>query len=107
METYAGTLGSTEFTAAEKDLDYQATNQPQAPQPVTKANRIQTIDLIRGFALLGILLMNIPGFGLGTLVSPFYEFVRRGAGPDFYTWTVVATGFSGTMRGLFSMLFGA
>ncbi len=28
-----------------------------------KADRIQTVDLIRGFALLGILLMNIPGFG--------------------------------------------
>jgi len=32
--------------------------------PVTEANRLTTIDMLRGFALLGILLMNIPGFSM-------------------------------------------
>ena len=36
----------------------------QSPAPVSKTDRIQTIDIVRGFALLGILLMNIPGFGI-------------------------------------------
>jgi uncharacterized protein len=34
------------------------------PRPVTQADRIKTVDLIRGFALLGILLMNIPALVL-------------------------------------------
>ncbi|MVM29038.1 DUF418 domain-containing protein [Spirosoma sp. HMF4905] len=107
METYTSLSGLPEAIATGNTTDYQDSGKLSTPRPVAKANRIQTIDLIRGFALLGILLMNIPGFGLGMLFSTFYEFVRRGAGPDFYTWTVVSTGFSGTMRGLFSMLFGA
>jgi uncharacterized protein len=76
------------------------------PAPVAQADRIKTIDLIRGFALLGILLMNIPGFGINW--DAWYNILH---GPhntkDFYTLSVISTFFEGTMRGLFSMLFGA
>jgi uncharacterized protein len=75
-------------------------------QPVQQADRIKTIDMIRGFALLGILLMNIPGFGINW--DAWYKIMT---GPhntkDFYTFAIVETFFEGTMRGLFSMLFGA
>lgn len=77
----------------------------EAPRPVAKADRIQTIDLIRGFALLGILMMNIPGFGF--LRSGVLSFIKNTNSADFYTFAVVETAFSGTMRALFSMLFGA
>ena len=30
--------------------------------PVQASDRIQTLDIVRGFALLGILIMNMPGF---------------------------------------------
>ena len=33
-------------------------------QPITTNERINSLDVIRGIALLGILLMNIVGFGL-------------------------------------------
>lgn len=78
----------------------------QGPAPVAAADRLQTIDIIRGVALLGILLMNIPGFGI--YWSAFYDIL---VGPkntaDYYSFAVIETFFSGTMRGLFSMLFGA
>ena len=77
----------------------------QSPQPVAKADRIQTVDLIRGLALLGILMMNIPGFGF--LWSNVRAFVNKPDTADFYAFTIVGTAFEGTMRALFSMLFGA
>ena len=75
-------------------------------RPVDTAERIKTIDIVRGVALLGILLMNIPGFGMDW--SEF-DVIRRGPHntADFRTMQVIEVFFSGTMRGLFSMLFGA
>jgi uncharacterized protein len=77
-----------------------------AVEPVAKADRIQTIDVIRGFALLGILMMNIPYFGLSYTATP--RFFRAPVdSPDFQTFLTVSVVFEGTMRALFSMLFGA
>ncbi len=76
------------------------------PQPVAAADRIKSVDMIRGFALLGILLMNIPGFGINW---DYFEAILNGPHntKDYYTEFAVDVFFEGTMRGLFSMLFGA
>ena len=87
-------------------MDLHTTNQIETTGPVAAVERIKTIDIVRGVALLGILLMNIPGFGIDW--SQLFTIER---GPhstvDFRTMAVIETFFSGTMRGLFSMLFGA
>ena len=75
-------------------------------RPVRATERIKTIDIIRGVALLGILMMNIPGFGIDW--SLYYSITRGPQeGADFFTYEVISVFFEGTMRGLFSMLFGA
>src|SRR6476469_1103321 len=75
-------------------------------RPVATAERIKTVDVVRGVALLGILLMNIPGFGID---NSELTYILKGphAGKDYYTAAIIFTFFEGTMRGLFSMLFGA
>jgi uncharacterized protein len=76
------------------------------PRPVQRAERIGTVDIIRGVAILGILLMNIPSFG-GNVVM-FLDALRAPHGnADYKTIMVIFSFFEGTMRGLFSMLFGA
>jgi uncharacterized protein len=61
--------------------------------------------LFRGVALLGILLMNIPGFGFNW--DGRYNILH---GPhdtkDYNAMAIISIFFEGTMRGLFSMLFG-
>lgn len=82
------------------------TPQPAHTNPVAAAERIKSIDTIRGVALLGILMMNIPGFGISQSIwSDLISGPRSGA--DYYTFATVFVLFEGTMRGLFSMLFGA
>ncbi|MES2645443.1 MAG: DUF418 domain-containing protein [Bacteroidota bacterium] len=79
---------------------------PVSPHPVFKTDRVQTIDIIRGVALLGILMMNIPIFS-----SDYSRIDAILRGPhnttDFITIQTVEAFFGGTMRALFSMLFGA
>ncbi|GAA4813546.1 DUF418 domain-containing protein [Litoribaculum gwangyangense] len=75
-------------------------------RPVDRDQRINSMDIIRGIALLGILLMNITGFGL-----PFAYGDPTNAGGstgwNLKVWIMDNMFFEGTMRGLFTMLFGA
>lgn len=73
--------------------------------PVAQADRLQNLDMLRGVALLGILLMNIPGFALAE--RAFDGFSHDPHSANFWTDAVVTVFFEGKMRALFSMLFGA
>jgi uncharacterized protein len=76
------------------------------PKPTEKTDRIKTLDMVRGVALLGILLMNIPIFSFDEIVV--YDILNGSRNSvDFKTFSVILAFFDGTMRGLFSMLFGA
>ncbi|GAB3927397.1 DUF418 domain-containing protein [Larkinella terrae] len=78
----------------------------ETPRPVDRADRIRSIDVIRGVALLGILMMNIPYFGLPEGILGSLKFDHPGDA-NYLTHQVIEILFSGKMRALFSMLFGA
>jgi len=67
-------------------------------------SRYQSIDFLRGIAILGILLMNIPGF---SFPQGYYHHFTDYTGVNYWSEIFVTVFFEGTMRGLFSMLFGA
>ena len=74
--------------------------------PVRQGARINSLDIMRGVALFGILLMNIAGMGLPRAYSN--PTIWGGAeGLDLLAWVTTNMFFEGTMRGMFSLLFGA
>jgi uncharacterized protein len=72
---------------------------------VSDTERLKLIDALRGVALLGILLMNIPGFGMPNYYSE--SFKSDPANVNFWVSAVISVGFEGKMRALFGMIFGA
>jgi uncharacterized protein len=75
--------------------------------PVTSTQRLETLDVLRGFALLGILAMNIRAMAapMSAYMYPVALFDYVGASRFAYLFTAVV--FDLKMMGLFSMLFGA
>ncbi|MCY7311437.1 MAG: hypothetical protein LH619_11715, partial [Chitinophagaceae bacterium] len=75
--------------------------------PVNQSERIIILDSLRGIAILGILLMNIPGFALPTPAAYGDLSVLNETGINFKTWYFIELSVAGTQRALFSILFGA
>ena len=77
------------------------------PAPVQKDERITALDTLRGFALLGILLMNIIAFGMfaGAYNDP--TVTGGSTGGNLAVWAVLHVLAEGKMRCLFSLVFGA
>lgn len=75
--------------------------------PVPSGERINSIDVLRGVALCGILLMNIAGFGLIFQAYSDPTVMGGAEGANLWAWIVNNMFFEGTMRAMFSILFGA
>jgi len=82
-------------------------------RPVARGERISSMDVLRGFSLMGILVMNICDFAYG---FPNYAYPLSTVKPVFSgphwkintaVWFLRWIFAEGKMRGLFSMLFGA
>ena len=92
----------------ESTPDSAALDSDTPPAPAMATDRIASLDLIRGFAVLGILAANIVAFG-----QPFsaYMWPATWVGavndPDNWLWVTQFVLVDGKMRGLFTLLFGA
>lgn len=76
-----------------------------APSPVSGTERLFELDLVRGAALLGILIMNMPGFA-----TSFYSGLSGSSlwTNDWHEWTALIRNvlFSGKFNSMFTLLFG-
>ncbi|MCC7388649.1 MAG: DUF418 domain-containing protein [Phycisphaerales bacterium] len=75
--------------------------------PVSQGERLASIDVLRGFALLGILAMNVMVFAMPMAAYSNPTIFTEYSGTNRATYWVVHTLFDLKMMGLFSMLFGA
>ena len=75
--------------------------------PVGVGERIASIDVLRGFALLGILIMNIQSFS--TIEAAYLNPTAYGdlSGVNRWVWTLSHVAADGKFISIFSMLFGA
>jgi uncharacterized membrane protein YeiB len=73
--------------------------------PITANQRIEALDVVRGFALLGIFLMNIEWFNR-TLSSLSEGMPRRLTGIDWFASWFIAYFVQGKFWTIFSLLFG-
>ncbi|MGE3690249.1 MAG: DUF418 domain-containing protein [Novosphingobium sp.] len=72
-----------------------------------KPDRIRSLDLIRGVAVLGILAVNIAGFSGPAVSTLSPNFPGAGTAADAWAFAAVFLLIEGKMRALFSILFGA
>ena len=77
------------------------------PAPVSQAERLAALDLVRGCAVLGILLMNVWAFAGPQAYFDNPAGIADRVGAPLQTWAVIHTLFEGSQRALFSLLFGA
>lgn len=74
-------------------------------QPIVAGERIASLDVLRGFALLGILLMNIEGF-VGPLMAALGGIDPTLTGADWWADAAIYILVQGKFYALFSLLFG-
>ncbi|MFA6219154.1 MAG: DUF418 domain-containing protein [Erythrobacter sp.] len=95
-------------TAGTPDMTEEVLSARVEPGAVGGAQRLVSLDFIRGIAVLGILFANIVAFA-----HPFTVYVWPGAMPggpdqgDRIAWLVQYVVIDHKMRGLFTLLFGA
>lgn len=76
--------------------------------PTKKEDRIDILDFLRGFAVLGIVAANIIAFGQPMAASIYPGAFKVESGdPDGWLWMLQFILIDGKMRAIFSILFGA
>jgi uncharacterized protein len=94
------------------DISKQAAEQTgqrkgQVDNFIVPGARYIELDALRGFAVMGILAMNIVGFALPGNAYMNPDMAGGSTGADLLSWFFGFIFIDGKMRGLFSLLFGA
>jgi uncharacterized protein len=76
-----------------------------APEPIAAEDRIAILDIVRGFALLGIFIMNMPGFATSFFIESDGSH-RWTAQYDIAAESIRDMLFDGKFNSMFSLLFG-
>jgi uncharacterized protein len=76
-------------------------------QPVAASERLTSVDVVRGTAVLGILLMNIIGFAFHVSVYTDPTVAGGDTGLNWWVYVINSILVDGKMRGIFSLVFGA
>lgn len=99
MNSMTGNLGVELFRGVEV--------QKSIPKPLGESNRLVSIDVLRGFALLGILLMNIQSFSMP--LAAYFNPSAYGdlTGANHWSWLIVHVLIDEKFMVIFAMLFGA
>jgi uncharacterized protein len=94
------------MTTAETTAD-SASMVPDPPAPVAASDRLFSLDMVRGFAVLGILAVNAMTFAWPYAVASNPALQTGFDAAAAQGWQVMHVFFQDKMRTLFSMLFGA
>ncbi|MDA8018138.1 MAG: DUF418 domain-containing protein [Thermoanaerobaculia bacterium] len=80
---------------------------PSPAGPVSQGDRIVSLDVVRGFALLGILVMNIQSFSM--IAAAYFNPTAYGdlEGVNYFVWLASHVLADQKFMTIFSMLFGA
>ena len=89
------------------DDPVEVDEQPPAPCPVSGKERLGSVDTLRGFAVLGILAMNIYAYGLPHMAYANPTVIGGFIGLDRLVWWISYLFFSFKVMPIFGMLFGA
>ena len=76
-------------------------------QPVAGFERITAVDVLRGFALCGILVVNIESFSMNNAALFNPTSVGDLTGLNYWVWFATDLFFENKFMAIFSMLFGA
>jgi uncharacterized protein len=91
----------------EKPQQSTSSREASVFEPTAAGERISSVDILRGFAVLGILLINITSFGFPSNGEKDLSSAASIANPNLAAWLITSVLFEGKMRATFSMLFGA